>query len=402
MNEVPNILYLAIFLLIFALLILVLILIRVRKKLIEKEIRLSTVFESQPECIKLQDEEGVVLEMNQAGLCLLEVDNSSDVIGKTVYEFISSEHHSEYRKLTKNVFAGYNQIMEFKINGKKGAERWLETNAVPLRDQGQNIIALLASTRDVTERKNLERKLQKRQMELDHVCKVSTMGEVASGIAHELNQPLCAISSYAETCSTLLNFKDTTSLKETLLLISEQAQRASQIVSWIRGLACKRDINLTDLNIGELLTDVKTMSKYILEQHKVELSIEMEKALPDAIGDRVQLEHVFINLIKNAAEAMSRDLRKRKITIKAYQDLDGNILLSVKDNGTGIPKENESKVLNPYFTTKRDGLGMGLSICRSIINAHKGRLWVEQSNEHGTEFIISLNPSVRVQNAQYA
>ena len=391
MDTLSIIYFAAIFLLIATLSILLLIFLNIRKKLKEKEIRLTTVIESQPECVKLQDKDGYVLEMNQAGLNLLEVENASDVLGKTVYEFISSEHHPEYKKLTENVFNGMNQSMTFKIHGQKGTERWLESNAVPLRDQNDQITALLAITRDVTERMLLERKLQKRQLELDHVCKVSTMGEVASGIAHELNQPLCAISSYAETCDTLIKSNDSKSVSETLNLISEQAQRASQIVSWIRGLASKRDMNFTEIDLNELLNDVKHMINYFLEQHKTNLLLEIDQELPLVIGDRVQLEHVFINLIKNATEAMPKDLRRREVRINASRITDNEVLICVKDNGVGILAVNKTKVLNPYFTTKRDGLGMGLSICRSIIKAHKGNIWIKESNESGTEFVFTLS-----------
>ncbi len=406
MASVPFVYFGAIFLLIATLSILLIILLNIRKKLKEKEIRLTTVIESQPECVKLQDKDGYVLEMNQAGLNLLEVENATDVLGKTVYEFISSEHHPQYKQLTENVFNGMHQSMTFKIRGQKGTERWLESNAVPLRDQNKQITALLAITRDVTERMQLERKLQKRQLELDHVCKVSTMGEVASGIAHELNQPLCAISSYAETCNTLLKTNDSgsESISETLNLISEQAQRASQIVSWIRSLASKRDMNFTEVDLNELLVDVKLMINYFLEQHKTNLILQTDKNLPLVIGDRVQLEHVFINLIKNATEAMPNDFRRREIYINAQSNSDNNVLVSVKDNGGGISEQNRSQVLNPYFTTKRDGLGMGLSICRSIIKAHKGNIWIKESNNLGTEFIFSLSNVNSVSNLekQYA
>jgi PAS domain S-box-containing protein len=374
-----------------------------RKKLRDKEIRLQTVIESQPECVKLQTREGMVLEMNQAGLNLLQAQSAGDVIGKSVFDFIGEEHHADYRKLTENVFNGQRQIMEFKIRGARGAERWLETNAVPLKDQNQNIVALLALTRDVTERKKLEIKLQQRQMELDHVCRISTMGEVASGIAHELNQPLCAISSYAETSVTHLKANDGVKLEETLHRISEQARRASRIVTWIRELAGKKETNFAELHLDELLQDVRLMVRYYLEEHKTRLVIEIEDGLPACYGDRIQIEQVVINLIKNAVEAMSQHLRKGVIRVKAARGNTGQVTLFVSDNGTGIPQDNKTQVLNPYFTTKKGSLGMGLSICRSVISAHQGKIWIEKTDEFGTVIAISLNTcSADIPKQQYA
>lgn len=392
--------YLAIFVLCALSLILFFLLLRLRKKLDESQLRLSTFLESHPECIKTQDESGVVLSMNKAGLKLIEIDHASEIIGQTVYTFINEDYHNDYEKLSRNVFNGHNQIMEYQIRGRKGNECWLETHAVPLRNYSNQIVALLSSTRDITERKELQRKLQKRQMELEHVSKVSTMGEVASGIAHELNQPLCAISSLAETCVSVIETGDIENLSQMLKRISEQSIRASQIISWIRGLASRGEINPSLFDIKEMLIDIKSRLSYYLEPNKTILLLECDQEFAKLSADRIQLEHVFINLITNATEAMSHQSRKRKIRILVTVGQESNILVNVQDTGKGISEAHVNKLFNPYFTTKQNGLGMGLSICRSIISAHNGKIWVGRSNSFGTEINISIPKEQFIHNYQ--
>lgn len=376
-------------LLCIALIFLVINLTKTKSKLKLQENRLRTIFESEPDCVKLQTIDGRVLDMNTAGLDILEVDDISEVNGHTVYEFINSEHHKSYEKLTKSVFQGNSEMMEFKIHSKNGRERWLETNAVPLRDNQNNISSLLAITRDVTERKELERNLKQRQMDLERVCRVSTMGEVASGIAHELNQPLCAISSYSETCISLLDSGNNDDLKENLKLIFEQSQKASGIVSWIRELASNKKNDLQRFSLNELLREYCSYLEFYLEKNNTKIILEEFAQEYYVYADRIQLEHVLVNLIKNSVDSMSCNTFNRVINVTVELENE-NVIVSVIDKGIGIKEDDINKVANPYFTTREDGLGMGLPISRSIIKAHNGELWVKSSSKHGTIVCFSL------------
>lgn len=372
-----------------ALLALVVMLVRTRGKLKDLELRSRTIIESEPECVKLQARDGTVIEMNSAGMELLEVQNPKDVVGHTVYEFIDPEDHAAYRVLTEQVFAGESHCIEFKILSRSGTVRWMESNAGPLRGKNNKIIALLAITRDITERKRLERKLQIRQMELDRICRVNTIGEVASGIAHELNQPLCAISSYAETSISLAQSRNYEQLEETLGLVFEQAQRASHIISSVRSLAEPRKQKFELFDVEAMIKDLKHMTNHYIDSNKINLQLEVDLESETAYGDRVQVEQVLINLIKNSAEAMTSRIADKRISIAAKSTSEG-VTISVVDNGSGIEKDNLNKVLDSYFTTKENGLGMGLAICRSIIKSHGGRLWVDRSNGEGTSISFSL------------
>ena len=390
-NNIPNVLVLLSMLLCIALIVLVINLLKIKSKLKEQENRLRTIFESEPDCVKLQAMDGSVLDMNSAGLAILEANDISDIKGRTVYEFINSEHHKSYRELTERVFKGSCEMMEFKIHSKNGQERWLETKAVPLKDQQDNITSLLAITRDITKRKQLEKKLKQRQMDLERVCRVSTMGEVASGIAHEINQPLCAISSYSETCITSLDSNNTKELKENLKLIFEQSQKASDIVSWIRELAANKKSDLQEINLNELIEEFCSYVEFFLEKNHVKLYFERAKQDVNVYADRVQLEHVLINLVKNSVDSMASNSFNKNIQI--YIDAtsqSGFVTVLVKDKGVGIKESNINKVTNPYFTTRNDGLGMGLPISKSIIKAHNGDLWIKSSSKFGTTIAFSL------------
>ncbi len=367
---------------------------RMQHRLVDHDIRLRTIIESEPECVKLQSCDGVVLEMNAAGLQLLEAKTPAEVIGHKIYEFVCPEHIPAYQELTREVFAGQKRVLEFRILGLQGNRRWLETNATPLQDKHGNISALLAITRDISHRKLLEKELQQKQMELHHVCRVSTIGEVASGIAHELNQPLCAISSLAETCVFLAETGNHDKLMAKLGSIVRESQRANHIVSRVRGVATHKFENKATADIMQIIDDVIALTKHYLESNTVRLRIRADESLPRVFVDKIQIEQVLFNLIRNAVEAMAANTHGRELTIAAKGIPTDEVLVELRDNGPGIPEENQKRVTDSYFSTKENGMGIGLSISRSIITAHGGRFWLETPALAGACFCFSL-PAAR-------
>lgn len=370
---------------------------RMQRRLVDNDIRLRTIIASEPECVKLQSCDGVVLEMNAAGLQLLEAKTPTEVIGHKVYEFLCPEHIPEYQELTRDVFAGKKRVLEFQVMGRQGTRRWLETNATPLQDKHGNINALLAITRDITHRKHLEKELEQKQMELHHVCRVSTIGEVASGIAHELNQPLCAISSLAETCVLLAETGHQDKLMAKLDSIVTQSQRASHIVSRLRDMATHKRQNKAAADIMEIIDDVISLTKHYLESNAVRLRIQVEGELPRVYVDKIQIEQVLFNLIRNAVEAMAANSHGRELTIAASDTRADAVRVELRDNGPGILAEHQKRVIDSYFSTKENGMGIGLSISRSIISAHGGRFWLDKTAMAGACFCFSL-PTVGAEN----
>ncbi|MCW8944661.1 MAG: PAS domain-containing protein [Sedimenticola sp.] len=354
--------------------------------------RLQTIIESEPECVKLQDKDGTILEMNPAGLSLLNAVDSSEVIGRTIYEFLNSDYHAAYHTLTEEVFSGKRCCMEFEVTGISGAHRWLETHAAPLWDNAGNVTALLAITRDISDRKQSEEKLRRQHNELAHVCRLSTIGELATGLAHELNQPLCAISSYAES-AVLLNArpygKDPVKVELILQKIVCQTERANGILKRLRDFVRKKT---PKPQANQALSLIENMLEFIDPERRrqgIEIDVTYDDALPDVWVDRVQIEQVILNLITNAIQAIVLTPEvPRKLSIN-ITDTDQTVTIKIRDYAGGVPDTIRPNLFTPFITTKEQGLGIGLALSHSIAEAHGGRLWYEPA-EPGSLFSLAL------------
>jgi PAS domain S-box-containing protein len=253
---------------------------------------------------------------------------------------------------------------------------------------------------DITDRKRAEEKLrasEKRlldaQMELARVTRVTTLGELTASIAHEVNQPLAAVVANAEACLRWLDrgTPDLNAVRRSVEWVIDDGNRASEVIRRVRSLANKSDIDKVPLDVNDLVSEVIALVQRELISHRVTLRTELAPALPIILGDRVQLQQVIINLVINGAEAMqSVTDRPRELVIRSCQDETRQVLVGVTDCGVGISAENADRLFNPFFTTKSGGMGMGLSICRSIMEAHGGRLWATANLPHGAAFQFTL------------
>ena len=237
---------------------------------------------------------------------------------------------------------------------------------------------------DLTERKQAEEKLHaseqrflEAQMELAHVTRVTTLGELTASIAHEVNQPLSAVAANAEACLRWLDraTPDLDAVRRSVEWVIDDNNRAAAVIQRVRALAKKDEIEKVPLDINDLVREVIALVQRELISHQVSLRMELTPALPMIPGDRVQLQQVIINLVMNGIEAMqSVTDRPRELVIRSGQDEKQHVLASVTDCGVGIPAQNADRLFNAFFTTKSNGMGMGLSICRSIMEAHGNRL----------------------------
>ena len=253
---------------------------------------------------------------------------------------------------------------------------------------------------DLTERKEAEqnlreseRRYREAQAELAHVARVTALGELTASIAHEVNQPLSAVAANAEACLRWLDraTPDLDAARRSVEWIVNDNNRASAVIQRIRALAKKTEIERVPLDIHDVVLEVNALVRSELASHQVSLRIEFASALPMILGDRVQLQQVMINLVMNSIEAMqSVTDRPRELVIQLRQDEKRQTLVSVTDCGVGISAENADRLFNAFFTTKSSGMGMGLSICRSIIEAHGGRLWATANQPHGATFQFTL------------
>jgi C4-dicarboxylate-specific signal transduction histidine kinase len=246
---------------------------------------------------------------------------------------------------------------------------------------------------DVSATRRAEEKLHEAQAELAHVTRVTTLGELTASIAHEVNQPLAAVVANAEACLRWLDrdIPDLAAARRSAEWVINDGIRASEVVRRVRALAHKADIEKVPLDVNDIVGEIITLVQRELASHRVSLRTELAPALPNILGDRVQLQQVIINLVMNGIEALQPVTdRPRELLIRSRPEEMHGVLLSVTDCGIGISTENANRLFNAFFTTKSSGLGMGLSICRSIVEAHGGRLSAFPNEGPGATFQFVL------------
>jgi len=292
------------------------------------------------------------------------------------------------------------QVFEWLSRRKNGECFWAEANLKQTTIGGQPRV--LAVTRDITERKEAEKAAQRHRGELTRAWHVNALGEMASGLAHELNQPLCAILNYANGSLRLTRKKELpkAALKDAIKGIIRQTERAGDIIKRIRGLVGKREPHCTKLDVKVLLNETMGMIEKEATKHQVSVVSDLDCRLPRIQADNVEIEQVALNLMRNAIEAMGdRKQGPRTLTIAASRPAKEMVEVAVRDTGRGLSPELREQVFDSFFTTKNQGLGIGLSLSRRIVEAYGGRLWAESDGKSGTTFRFTL-PVVGVRNGK--
>ncbi len=287
----------------------------------------------------------------------------------------------------------------YRTVNRHGCPTYVRTSGKPFFDGSGNFLGYRGVSTDITamiRADQAEQELRKAQAELAHVTRVTTLGELTASIAHEVNQPLAAIITNADACLGWLG-RDTPDLpaaRSSVEWIIEDAIRASEVIRRIRTLAKKGEIEMVAIGINDVVKDAIALVTRELANHQVTLRTELAPTLPAILADRVQLQQVIINLVMNGIEAMQTvDDRPRELMIQSSLDDMGRVQLSVTDCGVGIAEDDTNRILDPFFTTKASGLGMGLSICRSIVEAHGGHLSVVPKQGPGAtvQFVLPLH-----------
>jgi PAS domain S-box-containing protein len=276
---------------------------------------------------------------------------------------------------------------------KNGSRFWASVVLTALRDTQGKLVGFSKITRDLTESRRAAEALESTRAELAHMARVLTMGEIAASIAHEVNQPLTAVVANANACSRMLADKapDLDDVREAVADIAQAGTRAGAIISRIRALVKKEAPEKTRLDINEVVEEVLPLTSGQLGKHQVCVKTELFPGLPEVLGDRVQLQQVILNLMMNAIEAMTSILdRPRVLLLRTQAHESDGLSVAVRDSGTGLDPGNTTRIFETFFTTKPNGMGMGLSICRSIIETHGGRLWAEPNDGPGATFQFNL------------
>jgi C4-dicarboxylate-specific signal transduction histidine kinase len=243
------------------------------------------------------------------------------------------------------------------------------------------------------ERRQVQHALLKAQAELAHVARVTTMGELAASIAHEVNQPLSAVSANANACRRWLAHQppNMTEATESLARILRDCQRAADVIGRIRSLLKKNPPEPTPQDVNELLGEVVALLQDRLASHQITAALDLTPGLPAILGDRVQLQQVILNLILNGVEAMSDVVdRPRSLQIATRALASGEVSMTVSDSGVGIDPTVFERLFDAFFTTKAEGMGMGLSVSRAIVQRHGGQLWASTNQGPGTTFHVAL------------
>lgn len=254
-------------------------------------------------------------------------------------------------------------------------------------------IEYIGAVQDVTERRLSEEALGKLRSELAHVARVTSLGALTASIAHEVNQPLSGIVTNASTCLRMLaaDPPNIDGARETARRTIRDGNRASEVITRLRALFSKEDITTEPVDLNEATREVIAISLGELQGNRVMLRTELADGLPPVDGDRVQLQQVILNLLRNALDAMSAvEDRTRKLVIRTEQDESDFVRLTVQDTGIGIDSQNLDRLFDAFYTTKSAGMGMGLSVCRSIIERHRGRLWAAPNDGPGATFSFSI------------
>jgi PAS domain S-box-containing protein len=284
----------------------------------------------------------------------------------------------------------------YSIINESGSQVYVRTSGKPVFDADGHLLGYRGSANDITasiRAEQAEEALRKAQTELAHVTRVTMLGELTASIAHEVNQPLTAVVTNAEASLRWLNREtpDLAAVRRSVESVINDGCRASDVIRRVRALAKKSDIEAVKLDLNQVVNEAITLVERELAMHGILLHTDLAPALPEILADRVQLQQVIINLLMNGIEAMEPITdRQRELLIRSGLDDARQLILSVTDSGIGISAETANRLFNAFFTTKSNGLGMGLSICRSIVEAHGGRMFASPNDGPGATFQFSL------------
>lgn len=355
------------------------------------EAKWRSLVEHAPQFVILLDYQRRLLFLNRTAPGY----DMENVVGADVLRFIPERNRPFASRILDRVFAeGVSECFEIDAYGLNGQLAWYSISIAPILSRsGEPATTAVMIAADITERKATEEALQKRQLELAHISRLNTMGALTAELAHELNQPLQAISAYASGCLRSMNGEEAQAARvETALHnISLQSSRASLIIRKIMDFLRKGDSPRQTADVNRLIRDVVGFVELDARQHEVRIECDLSAGLPEIPLNRVQIEQVLFNLLFNAIEAVrSVDVDKRSIRVVSRPGGVEDVEISVHDEGPGFSPANADELFQPFFTTKAKGMGMGLSISRMIIDEHGGRIWATSKPGSGTTLTFVL------------
>ena len=365
---------------------------RVAEQLRKSEEFNRRIIENSPECIKILEPDGILTYMSPAGMRMLELDDFI-IKGKNILDLLGARDREEGAEALARARAGGVGTFHGMLRTRSGREKWFDAVVSPMLDANGNVESLLAVSRDITERRAADEALRETQAQLARVNRAMTLGALTSSIAHEVNQPLTAMLLNTRACRRYLSATptDLDGVRDCLSDMERDAKRASDIIARVRTLVIKAPAQRSPLDLNEVIGDVVALVRDDLTSAGVVLTTELEGELPSVDGDRVQLQQVLLNLIRNGVEAM-RDAgdSSRRLVIRSRRAMPSAVEVDVSDSGLGLEPGAEDRIFDAFYTTKRDGTGLGLAMSRGIVEAHGGRLWAAPYADGGATFRFAL------------
>ena len=404
------------------------------KELQARENHLRMILKSEPECVKLVDANGTLLDMNPAGLAMIEADDAKSVLGQSVYGLVAPEYHEMFQELNDATFAGESRTAEFEIVGLKGTRRWMETHACPLRDADGNILAQLAITRDITDRRTAQAEIERMHKDLVSASRQAGMAEVATGVLHNVGNVLNSVNIACCCLAEIVrNSKSANLSKVAVMLTAHESDLARFLSQDPKGrqlprylsqlaehLAGEQSSSLRELDhlqkkiehikdivarqqsyakvsgtvenvaVADLIDDALKMNASSLMRHDIQIIREFEK-VPSISTDKHKVLQVLVNLISNAKRACDDSGKPAKRLVIRLRHERGGVAILVRDNGIGIAPENLTQIFSHGFTTKKDGHGFGLHSCALAARELGGSLAVHSEGQgRGAEFKLEL------------
>lgn len=345
------------------------------RKLRESELSFHLVAENATDVISRHTPDGTYLYVSPASISALGY-SPQELIDTSLFKIIHHDDHVKIKKsLTRRRDMQNTRSILYRVKRKGGEFRWFESNVRLIYDESnRHVHEIQLASRDVTDR-ILDKKARLRGQQLAHVFRLSSMEEMASGMAHEISQPLAAIVNYTRGC--VRHLENSTNEREQLVAVMQkavaQAERAGEIIQRLKNFFCKGQLVKTPCKINNIVRETVNLMKHELTTSKTKIEFDLDKNVAFIFIDKIQIQQVVLNLIQNAIEAMHEVRAKDKRIIIETNSTPDMIEVTLKDSGPGFSKELVNKIFMPFFTTKAHGRGMGLAICRSIIEAHGGQ-----------------------------
>ncbi len=367
------------------------------RDLLAREAHLKSILETIPDAMVVIDPRGSIQSFSSAAERLFG-RKAEEVIGKNVSMLMPApyrENHDGY--LERYLRTGERRIIGVGrvVVGERADGSTFPMELAIGEMKSNDKLFFTGFIRDLTERQKTEARLQELQAELVHISRLTAMGEMASTLAHELNQPLAAIANYLKGAGRVIdNAKEQTPpmVKEALDKATEQSLRAGQIIHRLRNFVARGESERKSESLSKLLEEASALALVGAKDQGVRVRFELDPGHDLVFVDKVQIQQVILNLIRNAIEAMA-DSPKRQLLISSSPSEEGLVEIRVVDSGSGIAPEITEQLFQPFVTTKRHGMGVGLSISKTIIEAHGGRMWADANPGGGTIFHLTLKPS---------